>query len=234
MAADSSQQRLERVATPMLQVVESALRDAFVIMMSLVDEEDAVLLYRCTRLAEASPLLLEACDRRRTSMEEALSEKCSRLWTAVRPKLVGAIDEATAPPRPVVKERSEADVRLEQARVAAAVREQQFLLAKDSAVREALRIRAEEDESSAARLQESAGVHDVPDHRSLRGEAVLGLEVSRVQVEQVEPAGPRLKHPPDGGVQRHRRRLVPKVARMQYRPPVAGLEEEQDGTRAVI
>ena len=54
-----------------LEVLESALREIFTKMMSLVDEEDAVLLYRCTRIAEASPLLLESCDQRRAAMEDA-------------------------------------------------------------------------------------------------------------------------------------------------------------------
>lgn len=61
-----------------LDVLESALRDAFSSLMTLVDEEDAVLLYRCSRLAEASPLLLESCDQRRTAIEEGLADKCER------------------------------------------------------------------------------------------------------------------------------------------------------------
>ena len=52
-----------------LEVLETALREVFSSVMSLIDEEDAVLLYRCTRIAEASPLLLESMDQRRASLE---------------------------------------------------------------------------------------------------------------------------------------------------------------------
>ena len=36
------------------EIIEDMLRDAFTQMMTIVDEEDAVLLYRCTRIAESS------------------------------------------------------------------------------------------------------------------------------------------------------------------------------------
>ena len=52
--------------------------------MTLVDEEDAVLLYRCSRIAQHSPLLLESCDMRRTAIEEGLAERCERLWQSAR------------------------------------------------------------------------------------------------------------------------------------------------------
>ena len=77
-----------------LEVLESALRESFTSVMSLVDEEDAVLLYRCTRIAEASPLLLEACDRRRAAMEEGLAGKLNFVWQATRPRLLESMEQA--------------------------------------------------------------------------------------------------------------------------------------------
>ena len=46
-----------------LAELEAALREVFVKMMTLVDEEDAAFLVRVTRLAESSPLLQEATDQ---------------------------------------------------------------------------------------------------------------------------------------------------------------------------
>eukprot|EP00965_Chrysotila_dentata_P092482 3051872-Pleurochrysis_carterae.AAC.1 len=50
-------------------------QEMFVAAMAAIDEEDAVMLYRCSKLAESSPLFLEAVDMRRRSMEKTLAER---------------------------------------------------------------------------------------------------------------------------------------------------------------
>jgi len=159
----------EATAVDPLDVLESALRDAFSFLMTLLDEEDAVLLYRCRRLAEASPLLLESCDQRRSAIEEGIADKCERLWQAARVRLVDSIEQIRSTSVEAAKSeaskhfRAEAEERLEAARTAAAVRQQQFQIEKESSVREALRRRAEEDASTLAAaerlLREEAEAH---------------------------------------------------------------------------
>ena len=159
----------EATAVDPLDVLESALRDAFSFLMTLLDEEDAVLLYRCRRLAEASPLLLESCDQRRSAIEEGIAEQCERLWQAARVRLVDSIEQIRSTSVEAAKSeaskhfRAEVEERLEAARTAAAVRQQQFQIEKESSVREALRRRAEEDASTLAAaerlLREEAEAH---------------------------------------------------------------------------
>ena len=155
-----------------LEVLESALRDAFATLMTLVDEEDAVLLYRCSRLAEASPLLLESCDQRRSAIEEGLADKCERLWHACRGRLVDSIEQINGAKVSAAKmeasklAKGDCEERLVAARTASAVREQQFLLEKESAIREALRIRAEEDAKSLAAAEKL--LHDQMEENRLR------------------------------------------------------------------
>ena len=146
-----------------LEILEAAMQDAFVAAMTLVDEEDAVLLYRCSRLAEASPLLLESCDLRRKAREEGLAERCQQLWTSSRLRLTDAIDRGHAAARTTSRAASSRDekerqAKLDIARRAASMREKQHDIETRAAVQETLRLRAEEDAAALARAREQMRV----------------------------------------------------------------------------
>ena len=141
-------------------ILEAALREAFGTLMTLVDEEDAVLLYRCSRIAQHSPLLLESCDMRRTAIEEGLAERCERLWQSARLRLLDTIAEGNAEVAGRAKEEGshrtrDKEGRLEAARRAASVRERQHEIEREAAVKETLRLRAEEDAAALARAREA-------------------------------------------------------------------------------
>ena len=169
-----------------LDVLEGALREAFSELMQLTDEEDAVLLYRCTRLAESSPLLLEACDKRRHAIESGLADKLSNLWDASRPKLLDAIG-ADAEYIRVCQSADHKDGvlgsrrQLEAARVAAAVREREFVLEKENSVSEALRLRAEAD-AKALDLARAEMKREVEAHRQ-RANREIAEASGRAQAE---------------------------------------------------
>ena len=75
---------------------EASMRSAFSLIMNLVDEEDAVLLYRCNRIAESSPLLLETMDMRRAAIEVALADRLNEVWQGARPRLLSALEREAA------------------------------------------------------------------------------------------------------------------------------------------
>lgn len=151
--------------TAPVEVLEGALREVFIKMMSLVDEEDAVLLYRCTRLAESSPLLLEACDQRRAAMEDGLADKLNLVWQATRPRLLDAVEKSAGSVGRGLEahERDELERQLEVARRAMGVQAQHLAVEKEAAIKEALRQRREETErmisSSAEQLALEAEGH---------------------------------------------------------------------------
>ena len=55
---------LADASSSLRQLMAAAKEDSLRLALSVTDEEDAVMLYRCTRLAERSPILLEAVDHR--------------------------------------------------------------------------------------------------------------------------------------------------------------------------
>ena len=129
-----------------LTVLEACLRDVFSSCMTLIDEEDAVLLYRCTRIAESSPLLLESCEMRRTTLEQAFADRLDQLWQSTRPRLVNAVEGGGPRLTSDADRQKLADYegQLENSRIASKVRQQHHEVAKDAAVKSAIRKRAEE------------------------------------------------------------------------------------------
>ena len=61
-----------------------------------IDEEDAVLLYRCKKLAETWPVLLEACDLRRAALEESLTQRTNASFHTAKRRLTAIGDAAVA------------------------------------------------------------------------------------------------------------------------------------------
>jgi hypothetical protein len=134
-------------ASSILSLVEDGLVVEFIeAAMTLIDEEDAVLLYRCNPLAESSPpLLVEAVSMRRTTLEDALTERVVVLWREMRPRLEEAIHQHGAR-RARGTERNVRAVlgeQLDATRLASDVRAQQLVIEKDAAVRAALRLQEE-------------------------------------------------------------------------------------------
>ena len=156
-----------------LEVLESALREVFTTLMTLVDEEDAVLLYRCTRIAEASPLLLEACDQRRASMEDGLADKLNLVWQATRPRLLGAVERAVGSVGRGLEqhERAELQKQLENARRASKLQELQLAVEKEAAVKEALRLREEDTQRAITEVKDQTSA-DAEAHK-LRAESAI-------------------------------------------------------------
>ena len=169
-----------------LRILEAAMQEAFVAAMTLVDEEDAVLLYRCSRLASASPLLLESCDLRRKTIEEGLSDRCQQLWTSSRLQLTEAIDRGHAAARTTSRALSsrgdkDKEAKLEVARRAASVRERQHGIETRAAVQAELRLRAEEDAAALARAREQMRA-EIEGHRK-RAEREIAEALGRSQRE---------------------------------------------------
>ena len=81
-------------------VLDDQLEEVMTLAMRVVDEEDAAFLYRCTKLAESSPLLQEAADVRadRLSSDEYDETTWSaRTWsTFVAQRISVALHRATA------------------------------------------------------------------------------------------------------------------------------------------
>ena len=167
-----------------LEVLEAALREVFVKMMTLVDEEDAVLLYRCTRLAEASPLLLEACDQRRLSIEDGLAEKLNLLWQGTRPRLLEAIERnsSTAAKGLDKHERAILTKELENSRKAGALRDKHTAIERQAAVREALRLREEETQRTIETAQEECGQKEL-EHKARADREIAEARANAQKVE---------------------------------------------------
>ena len=148
-----------RLHTLLKVSLDEAVRGA----MAVVDEEDAAFLVRVTRLAESSPLLQEATDRRRAAVERALSEQLSGAWTSLRHALNETCEELSVGDvtthRVVLGERLHAqESLLGQARRAHAVQEHHWQVEKEAAIKEALRLQKIElmsrSEFKAQQLQE--------------------------------------------------------------------------------
>lgn len=75
------------------QLIAAAQADALSLALDVTDEEDAVLLYRCTALAERSPLFLEAVDHRRRAIDQALTSGFERIWGGLAARAQAALDQ---------------------------------------------------------------------------------------------------------------------------------------------
>ena len=133
-----------RLLTPLQQTLQTALD----VTLTALDEEDAVLLYRCTRIAEASPQLLEACDMRRTTLHQTLQREFQQLWERSNVELskeVDAIQEGALAAQRQLQQTSKETNKgaLSKARLASEMRVQMLLLEKDAEKEVALRTQAE-------------------------------------------------------------------------------------------
>ena len=136
------------VLTSLLVPLHSTLQAALDAATAVVDEEDAVLLYRCNRLAESCPDLLEACDLRRSAIHTTLKADFETLWQKAHMELSARVDElseaALAAKRALVHDAATAQEKvMNQARLAAEMRAQQLLLEKDAEREAALKSQAE-------------------------------------------------------------------------------------------
>ena len=175
-------------------ILEATLRELFSSVMTLVNEEDAVLLYRCTKLAETSPLLLEACDLRRVAIEDALADWINAVFHGARRRLNEVGDAAVrAARRGSVNAHADhtaaVEERLEQARLAAKVQAKHAAVQKDTAVREALKAREVEIEAQLAK--EWAAMADELSEGRLKAELSAADAKARARSE-VDAAKARL------------------------------------------
>ena len=197
-------------------VIEAMLRDLFSSTMTLINEEDAVLLYRCTRLAESSPLLLECCDVRRTAIEDGLAKGINSIFRGAQRKLneihETAIEAArTGGHNTHAGHASALEAKLEQVRLAAKVQAEHQAVEREVAVREALKVKDAEveaklkeewaamaEELSEARLLAELSAADV------RGRAQSEVEAAQRRLTEREKEIDRL----EGNSRRTRRRSL--------------------------
>jgi len=139
---------LEAALHTLLIPLHHAMQAALDAVMSVVDEEDAVLLYRCNRLAESCPDLLEACDLRRSSIHSLLRADFDALWRKVNSELAMRVEELSD--TMLAGNRSMAvhaaglqEELIRKSRLAAEMRVQQLLIEKDAERETALRNQAE-------------------------------------------------------------------------------------------
>ena len=145
-------------------VLDDQLEEVMTLAMRVVDEEDAAFLYRCTKLAESSPLLQEAADRRRTAIERAMRDQLARSWGRLRHTMSETAEDLSEGDlfihRSALAERAHAQEGvLTNARRAHSVEERHWQLDKAAAIREALRLQrielmGEHEAANAALLEE--------------------------------------------------------------------------------
>ena len=179
---------LDHSSAKLQAVLGQHLEEVMMLTMRVVDEEDAAFLYRCTRLAESSPQLQEAVDRRRLGIERSMGENLRHSWSALRHTVVETCEDLStndlSAHRSVLADRMQVqEGTLDQARRAHSLQEKQWQLAQAAAVREALRLQEEEMLArlggATARLQEEMD-------RKLREAAVKMEETQRAADAMVE------------------------------------------------
>lgn len=131
----------------MLVPIHRTMQAALDAALTVIDEEDAVLLYRVTRLAESSPELVEATDMRRTAIHSSMKRDFDQLWLSLQHELCETIERSMEEHVQLTRTTHEHVRKVEaeslsKARVASEVRVQHLLVEKDSELKRALRLQA--------------------------------------------------------------------------------------------
>lgn len=140
---------LDDSSAKLQEMLGQHLVEVMALTMRVVDEEDAAFLFRCTRLAESSPQLQEAADRRRVAIERSMGENLKRSFATLRHSVVETCEDLStdniSASRAILADRMQVQKgTLEQARHAHILQEKQWQLTQADAVREALRLQEEE------------------------------------------------------------------------------------------
>ena len=140
---------LDDSSAKLQEMLGQHLKEVMALTMRVVDEEDAAFLYRCTRLAESSPQLQEAADRRRVAIERSMDENLRRSFATLRHSVVETCEDLSteniSASRAILADRMQVQKgTLEQARHAHSLQEKQWQLTQADAIREALRLQEEE------------------------------------------------------------------------------------------
>ena len=186
---------LDDSSAKLQELLGQHLKEVMALTMRVVDEEDAAFLYRCTRLAESSPQLQEATDRRRAAIERAMDENLRRSFATLRHSVVETCEDLSteniSASRAILADRMQVQKgTLEQARHAHSLQEKQWQLTQADAIREALRLQEEEMlariAGTTARLQQEM-------ERKLREAAAKMAEVQRAAEAEKEGLRQKLR-----------------------------------------
>jgi hypothetical protein len=186
---------LDDSSAKLQELLGQHLKEVMALTMRVVDEEDAAFLFRCTRLAESSPQLQEATDRRRAAIERAMDENLRRSFATLRHSVVETCEdlstENVSASRAILADRMQVQKgTLEQARHAHSLQEKQWQLTQADAIREALRLQEEEMlariAGTTARLQQEM-------ERKLREAAAKMAEVQRAAEAEKEGLRQKLR-----------------------------------------
>ena len=186
---------LDDSSAKLQEMLGQHLVEVMALTMRVVDEEDAAFLFRCTRLAESSPQLQEAADRRRVAIERSMGENLKRSFATLRHSVVETCEDLStdniSASRAILADRMQVQKgTLEQARHAHILQEKQWQLTQADAVREALRLQEEEMlarlAGNTARLQQEM-------ERKLREAAAKMAEIQSAADAMAAKSAEKLK-----------------------------------------